>query len=152
LHYVALQWNFADRRRTVPAVTCPEAYPKRVIGNDVTRVSEPHEDEVASSSVGEPIKPRSADITIVRLAVDSSYARKLRRNLRPNNMVPRLSWRSAEHASHRLLERRRLLNISILGFVMSSALCGLLAFRLAQGLSGAPLIALSQVILLDASA
>jgi DHA2 family multidrug resistance protein len=53
--------------------------------------------------------------------------------------------------------RRRLLSISILGFVISSALCGLswsllgmVLFRLAQGLSGAPLIALSQAILLDA--
>ena len=54
------------------------------------------------------------------------------------------------------LGRRRLLNISILGFVISSGLCGLswnlfsmVLFRLAQGLSGAPLIALSQAILLD---
>ena len=55
------------------------------------------------------------------------------------------------------LGRRRLLNISILGFVIFSGLCGLswnlfsmVLFRLAQGLSGAPLIALSQAILLDA--
>ena len=55
------------------------------------------------------------------------------------------------------LGRRRLLNISIIGFVVFSGLCGLswnlfsmVIFRLAQGLSGAPLIALSQAILLDA--
>ena len=55
------------------------------------------------------------------------------------------------------LGRRKLLNISILGFVIFSGLCGLswnlfsmVLFRLAQGLSGAPLIAFSQAILLDA--
>jgi DHA2 family multidrug resistance protein len=55
------------------------------------------------------------------------------------------------------LGRRRLLNISIVGFVISSALCGLswnllsmVIFRVAQGICGAPLIALSQAILLDA--
>jgi len=55
------------------------------------------------------------------------------------------------------LGRRRLLIISILGFVVSSALCGLawsleamVIFRLAQGLMGAPLVPLSQAILLDA--
>src|SRR6476646_2108342 len=55
------------------------------------------------------------------------------------------------------LGRRRLLTISILGFVISSGLCGLswnllsmVVFRIAQGVSGAPLVALSQAILLDA--
>jgi len=55
------------------------------------------------------------------------------------------------------LGRRRLLTISILGFVISSGLCGLswnllsmVLFRIAQGVSGAPLVALSQAILLDA--
>src|SRR5690349_12333228 len=55
------------------------------------------------------------------------------------------------------LGRRRLLNISIIGFVFSSALCGvswnllsMVIFRVAQGVCGAPLIALSQAILLDA--
>ena len=55
------------------------------------------------------------------------------------------------------LGRRRLLIISILGFVIASALCGLswslesmVVFRLAQGLVGAPLVPLSQAILLDA--
>jgi MFS transporter, DHA2 family, multidrug resistance protein len=55
------------------------------------------------------------------------------------------------------LGRRRLLNISIVGFVISSALCGvswnllsMVIFRVAQGVCGAPLIALSQAILLDA--
>jgi DHA2 family multidrug resistance protein len=55
------------------------------------------------------------------------------------------------------LGRRRLLIISILGFVISSALCGvswslesMVIFRLAQGLMGAPLVPLSQAILLDA--
>jgi MFS transporter, DHA2 family, multidrug resistance protein len=55
------------------------------------------------------------------------------------------------------LGRRRLLIFSILGFVISSALCGLawsleamVIFRLAQGLMGAPLVPLSQAILLDA--
>jgi DHA2 family multidrug resistance protein len=55
------------------------------------------------------------------------------------------------------LGRRRLLIISILGFVIASALCGLswslesmVVFRLAQGLVGAPLVPLSQAILLVA--
>jgi MFS transporter, DHA2 family, multidrug resistance protein len=55
------------------------------------------------------------------------------------------------------LGRRRLLNIAIVGFVVSSALCGvswsllsMVIFRIAQGVCGAPLIALSQAILLDA--
>jgi len=55
------------------------------------------------------------------------------------------------------LGRRRLLNISIVGFIVSSALCGvswnllsMVIFRIAQGVCGAPLIALSQAILLDA--
>jgi len=55
------------------------------------------------------------------------------------------------------LGRRRLLIFSILGFVISSALCGvswnlesMVIFRLAQGISGAPLLPLSQAILLDA--
>ena len=55
------------------------------------------------------------------------------------------------------LGRRRLLILSIVGFVISSALCGLswnlesmVAFRLAQGICGAPLVPLSQAILLDA--
>jgi MFS transporter, DHA2 family, multidrug resistance protein len=53
--------------------------------------------------------------------------------------------------------RRRLLIFSIVGFVVSSALCGLswnlgsmVIFRLAQGVFGAPLVPLSQAILLDA--
>jgi MFS transporter, DHA2 family, multidrug resistance protein len=55
------------------------------------------------------------------------------------------------------LGRRRLLIFSIVGFVVSSALCGLasnlesmVAFRLLQGICGAPLVPLSQAILLDA--
>jgi len=55
------------------------------------------------------------------------------------------------------LGRRRLLIFSIVGFVVSSALCGLswnlesmVVFRLAQGICGAPLVPLSQAILLDA--
>lgn len=55
------------------------------------------------------------------------------------------------------LGRRRLLFLSIVGFVITSALCGLswnlesmVVFRLAQGVCGAPLIPLSQAILLDA--
>ena len=55
------------------------------------------------------------------------------------------------------LGRRRLLIFSILGFVVSSALCGvswnlesMVVFRLFQGISGAPLLPLSQAILLDA--
>jgi DHA2 family multidrug resistance protein len=55
------------------------------------------------------------------------------------------------------LGRRRLLTFSIVGFVVSSALCGLswnlesmVIFRLAQGVCGAPLVPLSQAILLDA--
>jgi len=55
------------------------------------------------------------------------------------------------------LGRRRLLIFSIVGFVVSSALCGLawdlesmVIFRLAQGICGAPLVPLSQAILLDA--
>ena len=55
------------------------------------------------------------------------------------------------------LGRRRLLIFSIVGFVISSALCGLswnlesmVIFRLAQGICGAPLVPLSQAILLDA--
>lgn len=54
------------------------------------------------------------------------------------------------------LGRRRLLLISISGFVISSALCGIawnlesiVLFRLAQGVFGAPLVPLSQAILLD---
>jgi MFS transporter, DHA2 family, multidrug resistance protein len=54
------------------------------------------------------------------------------------------------------LGRRRLLFFSITGFVVSSALCGvawnlesMVIFRLAQGVFGAPLIPLSQAILLD---
>jgi MFS transporter, DHA2 family, multidrug resistance protein len=56
-----------------------------------------------------------------------------------------------------LLGRRRLLLLSIVGFVVSSALCGaawnlesIVIFRLAQGVFGAPLVPLSQAILLDA--
>ena len=55
------------------------------------------------------------------------------------------------------LGRRRLLIFSIVGFVISSALCGLswnlesmVIFRLLQGICGAPLVPLSQAILLDA--
>lgn len=55
------------------------------------------------------------------------------------------------------LGRRRLLFLSITGFVIASALCGvswnlesMVVFRLAQGVCGAPLIPLSQAILLDA--
>jgi MFS transporter, DHA2 family, multidrug resistance protein len=55
------------------------------------------------------------------------------------------------------LGRRRLLIFSIVGFVISSALCGvswnlesMVIFRLAQGICGAPLVPLSQAILLDA--
>jgi MFS transporter, DHA2 family, multidrug resistance protein len=54
------------------------------------------------------------------------------------------------------LGRRRLLLIAITGFVISSALCGMawnlesmVLFRLAQGTFGAPLVPLSQAILLD---
>lgn len=57
----------------------------------------------------------------------------------------------------RVLGRRRLLIFSIVGFVISSALCGLswnllsmVIFRIAQGIFGAPLVALSQSILLEA--
>ena len=57
----------------------------------------------------------------------------------------------------RVLGRRRLLIFSIVGFVISSALCGLswnllsmVIFRIAQGICGAPLVALSQAILLEA--
>ncbi|ODA67589.1 Multidrug export protein EmrB [Methyloligella halotolerans] len=53
--------------------------------------------------------------------------------------------------------RRRLLTGSILGFVVASALCGtawnlesMVVFRLLQGVFGAPLVPLSQAILLDA--
>jgi DHA2 family multidrug resistance protein len=56
-----------------------------------------------------------------------------------------------------VLGRRRLLTFSIVGFVISSALCGLswnlvsmVIFRIAQGICGAPLVALSQSILLEA--
>jgi MFS transporter, DHA2 family, multidrug resistance protein len=55
------------------------------------------------------------------------------------------------------LGRRRLLLLAITGFVVSSALCGMswsletmVIFRLAQGVFGAPLVPLSQAILLDA--
>jgi DHA2 family multidrug resistance protein len=55
------------------------------------------------------------------------------------------------------LGRRRLLFLSISGFIASSALCGtswtlasMVVFRLAQGICGAPLVPLSQAILLDA--
>jgi MFS transporter, DHA2 family, multidrug resistance protein len=55
------------------------------------------------------------------------------------------------------LGRRRLLLVAISGFVISSALCGMawsletmVFFRLAQGVFGAPLVPLSQAILLDA--
>ncbi len=54
------------------------------------------------------------------------------------------------------LGRRRLLLVAICGFVLSSALCGMawnlesmVVFRLAQGIFGAPLVPLSQAILLD---
>ncbi len=54
------------------------------------------------------------------------------------------------------LGRRRLLLTAIIGFIASSALCGLawnlesmVVFRLAQGVFGAPLVPLSQAILLD---
>lgn len=56
----------------------------------------------------------------------------------------------------RWLGRRRLLLTAITGFIVSSALCGLawnlesmVVFRLAQGVFGAPLVPLSQAILLD---
>jgi DHA2 family multidrug resistance protein len=55
------------------------------------------------------------------------------------------------------LGRRRLLLLAITGFLVSSALCGMawslesmVVFRLAQGVFGAPLVPLSQGILLDA--
>jgi MFS transporter, DHA2 family, multidrug resistance protein len=55
------------------------------------------------------------------------------------------------------LGRRRLLLGAITGFVVASALCGMawnlesmVIFRLAQGIFGAPLVPLSQAILLDA--
>jgi DHA2 family multidrug resistance protein len=55
------------------------------------------------------------------------------------------------------LGRRRLLLLAITGFILSSALCGMawsletmVFFRLAQGVFGAPLVPLSQGILLDA--
>lgn len=55
------------------------------------------------------------------------------------------------------LGRRRLLFLSIVGFTVSSALCGMawnlesmVVFRLAQGVFGAPLVPLSQGIILDA--
>lgn len=55
------------------------------------------------------------------------------------------------------LGRRRLLFLSISGFIASSALCGIswtlasmVVFRLDQGICGAPLVPLSQAILLDA--
>jgi DHA2 family multidrug resistance protein len=55
------------------------------------------------------------------------------------------------------LGRRRLLLLSISGFVLTSMLCGMawdlesmVFFRLAQGVFGAPLVPLSQAILLDA--
>jgi MFS transporter, DHA2 family, multidrug resistance protein len=54
------------------------------------------------------------------------------------------------------LGRRRLLLIAIIGFIVSSGLCGMawnlesmVLFRLAQGVFGAPLVPLSQAILLD---
>lgn len=54
------------------------------------------------------------------------------------------------------LGRRRLLLGAIVGFVVSSVLCGLswnlesmVVFRLAQGMFGAPLVPLSQAILMD---
>ena len=57
----------------------------------------------------------------------------------------------------RVFGRRRLLIFSIVGFVISSALCGLswnllsmVIFRILQGVCGAPLVALSQAILLEA--
>jgi MFS transporter, DHA2 family, multidrug resistance protein len=53
--------------------------------------------------------------------------------------------------------RKRLLTFAIVGFVISSALCGLswnllsmVIFRIIQGICGAPLVALSQSILLEA--
>jgi DHA2 family multidrug resistance protein len=53
--------------------------------------------------------------------------------------------------------RRRTLLVGIAGFLVSSALCGLstslreiVVFRLLQGVSGAPLIPLSQAVLVDA--
>jgi DHA2 family multidrug resistance protein len=55
------------------------------------------------------------------------------------------------------LGRRRLLFLSIIGFVVSSALCGMawdlnsmVFFRIMQGIFGAPLVPLGQSILLDA--
>lgn len=55
------------------------------------------------------------------------------------------------------LGRRRLMLLAISGFAFSSAMCGLswdlnamVAFRLMQGICGAPLVPLSQAILLDA--
>ncbi len=55
------------------------------------------------------------------------------------------------------LGRRRLLLLSITGFIVSSIACGMawnlesiVFFRLAQGVFGAPLVPLSQAILLDA--
>src|SRR5262245_15615638 len=56
-----------------------------------------------------------------------------------------------------VLGRRRLLTLSVVGFVVSSALCGLswnlvsmVIFRIVQGVCGAPLVALSQSSVLDA--
>src|SRR4029434_10715266 len=55
-----------------------------------------------------------------------------------------------------LLRRKRLVMVAICGFVLSSALCGMawnlesmVVFRLIQGICGAPLVPLSQAILLD---
>ena len=53
--------------------------------------------------------------------------------------------------------RRRVLTVGIAGFVVASALCGqsrslaeIVTFRLLQGVAGAPLIPLSQAVLVDA--
>src|SRR3569623_343126 len=65
-------------------------------------------------------------------------------------MTPLTGWRAGQSG------RKRLCTLSIIGFTISSALCGLaqtlpeiVLFRTLQGLSGAALVPMSQAVLFD---
>jgi DHA2 family multidrug resistance protein len=101
------------------------------------------------------------DITIVNVALPA-YARRVRRDLGPDHLGAHLVSRVCRrgNATYRLsldLARAEAALLgAITGFVVSSALCGMawnletmVLFRLAQGIFGAPLVPLSQAILLD---
>jgi len=137
----------------------------------------PSRDEVPNSPIEEPVKRPSValvvavvltailevlDITIVSVAIPhmlgafGATSDQITWVLTSYLVSAAVVMPLTGYLSERL-GRRRLLIISIVGFIVSSGLCGLswnllsmVIFRVAQGVCGAPLVALSQAILLDA--